>query len=239
MAVSIIGRKALGGVETYAGYLPVLDEYKRTGRIPACWKGQYFDIEDYIPEGRLLDVSGEPGFFGVDAERFGHDVTVTAYAPEVAEAMKETFGFQTYAFDYNADHLNGGPYNAILSRNSIGFCLDAPKFMSEVAENLERDGVLIVQHSPYTRGMALRWMFDDYTYLIGYSSWKLIEIAGKAGLELVTKRDDGPYRYDNPNRGVWWPALTLAKGYRALHPHLWGGDLWQQNETLVFKASRA
>jgi SAM-dependent methyltransferase len=233
-AVSILGRKP--GADVYRQYAAAIDGFLRTGNRAPCWAGEYAKLKAKIPmRGRLLDISGEPGFFGVDAKADGLEPTVTAFADNVPEAIRR-LGVDSFEFDHNRHSLRGGPFDTILSRYNIGFCLDVPKFFREVRNELAPGGTFIVQHSPYTKAIPVRWMFDDYTYLRAFSTEYLKAEAEKVGLKFVARFDEGRYRY-NEGTGVWWPALLAATLYRAFHPKLRSSerDEYQENETLVFR----
>jgi hypothetical protein len=240
-AVSILGRKAQG-VDVYRGYASAIDEFLETGIRPPCWVGEYAKLKAVVPlKGRLLDISGEPGFFAMDAKADGLTPTVTAFADDVPEAIRR-LGVESFEFDHNRHSLRGrGPFDTILSRYNIGFCLDVPKLFREVRDELNAGGTFVVQHSPYTKAIPVRWMFDDYTYLRAFSTEYLKAEAVKAGLQWVARIDEGRYRYNDPSTGVWWPALWAATAYRALHPKLKGSerDDYQLNETLVFQRPAA
>lgn len=184
-------------------------ELKREGLLDS-WKSK-----------RVLEISGEPGYFAYDLSQAGADVLVSAFADEVSRAMTDHLKLKTFNFDFNADDISakvaahGGqePYDFIFIRFAIGFCVDLPALMRKLAPLLRDGGLLYISFSPASRTVMLRWMFDDYTYLRQYTEDFLNTAAGSAGLPLRARFDEGYFHWDYGPSSLHWSLRSFARKY--------------------------
>ncbi|GAA5262957.1 methyltransferase domain-containing protein [Methanocalculus sp. MC3] len=149
---------------------------------------------------RLLDISGEPGFFGFDAKAIAKTVVVTAFADEVACVIQDKLDLKSYKYNFNEDSLinifDDKSFDFIFVRSAIGFCEDIKVFFEECYRLLSKDGCIYISFSPASRAVCARWMFDDYTYLRQYTKDYMLRIAQSAGFSPLMEWDDGSYLWD-------------------------------------------
>jgi SAM-dependent methyltransferase len=181
---------------------------------------------------KVLEISGEPGFFAQDLMRSGADIMVSAFADDVARAMSEHLGIKTFTYDFNADDIARGveetgssrSFDYIFIRFAIGFCQDLPALMQKLTGLLKPGGVLYVSFSPASRAVLLRWMFDDYTYLRQYTEKHLAETASAAGMRLCGRFDERPFHWDRGPESLHWSLRPLARKYFNTNPFFRAGD---------------
>ncbi|MDO9418344.1 class I SAM-dependent methyltransferase [Pararhizobium sp.] len=170
---------------------------------------------------RILEISGEPGYFAADTMTAGADVLVSAFADDVARAMTDHLKLKTFTYDFNADDIiakveaHGGrePYDLIFIRFAIGFCLDVPALMHKLSPLLKTGGLLYISFSPASRAVLLRWMFDDYTYLRQYTEEHLTASAAGAGMTLRTRFDEGFFHWNRGPHSLHWSLRWFARKY--------------------------
>lgn len=181
---------------------------------------------------KVLEISGEPGFFAQDLMRAGAEVTVSAFADDVARAMSEHLGVKTFTYDFNADDIvlqveatgEREQFDFIFIRFAIGFCQDVPALMQKLSALLKADGVLYISFSPASRAVLLRWMFDDYTYLRQYTEQSLDDAAAAAGMRQTARFDEGYFHWDHGPYSLHWSLRPLARRYFVAAPYYQGGD---------------
>ncbi|MDR7142204.1 methyltransferase domain-containing protein [Rhizobium sp. BE258] len=241
-ATARVLRSMLGGVPKLGGFLKSLarkeqgvdfyryysDQLTSPDRGP--WEGQSDMVtaelrREGLLDGwqgkRVLEISGEPGYFAFDLMQAGADVLVSAFADDVARAMTDHLKLKTFTYDFNADDItskvetHGGvePYDFIFIRFSIGFCLDVPTLMRKLSPLLKDGGLLYISFSPASRAVLLRWMFDDYTYLRQYTEEHLNTFATKAGMALQARFDEGFFHWDQGPFSLHWSLRPVARTY--------------------------
>lgn len=148
----------------------------------------------------ILDISGEPGFFAHDLQQVAHRVVVTAFAAEVAKAMKDKFSLESYKYDFQTDCLadifQQQTFDFIFVRYAIGFCTNLPSFLKDCIKILNPNGMIYISYSPASRAVCARWMFDDYTYLRQYTTEYILETAATLGLNHFGDWNEGSYDWD-------------------------------------------
>lgn len=181
---------------------------------------------------KVLEVSGEPGFFAQDLAAAGANVLVSAFADDVARAMADHLALKTFTYDFNRDDLVGkvtsagasGPFDFVFIRYAIGFCMDVPALMRQVSSLLRPGGMLYVSFSPASRAVLLRWMFDDYTYLRQYTEQFLQDAAAAAGLRVQARFDEGSFRWDGGPLSLHWSLRPFARRYFRANAYFRQGD---------------
>jgi hypothetical protein len=181
---------------------------------------------------KVLEISGEPGFFAQDLMKAGADIMVSAFADDVGRAMTERLGVRTFTYDFNADDIvrkveltgNTGPFDFIVIRFAIGFCQDVPGLMRRLSSLLKPGGLLYVSLSPASRAVLLRWMFDDYTYLRQYTEAFLNDAAAAASMQLCSRFDEGYFHWDRGPHSLHWSLRPFASRYFNTNPFYRGGD---------------
>lgn len=181
---------------------------------------------------KVLEISGEPGFFAQDLMKAGADIMVSAFADDVGRAMTERLGVRTFTYDFNVDDIvrkveatgNTGPFDFIVIRFAIGFCQDVPGLMRRLSSLLKPGGLLYVSFSPASRAVLLRWMFDDYTYLRQYTEAFLNDAAAAASMPQCSRFDEGYFHWDRGPHSLHWSLRSFARRYFNATPFYRGGD---------------
>lgn len=197
---------------------------------------------------RVLEISGEPGFFAQDLVKAGAEVVVSAFAEDVARAMSERLGLKTFTYDFNADDIASkvevvgqrGPFDFIFIRFAIGFCEDVTTLMQELSSMLTPVGMLYLSFSPASRAVLLRWMFDDYTYLRQYTEDFLDGAAATANLRRCARFDEGHFHWDHGPYSLHWSLRPFAHYYFRANPFYLGGDAndkVQRRVAIVYRKS--
>lgn len=193
----------------------VTAELQREGLLDN-WKGK-----------RVLEISGEPGYFAYDLAQAGADVIVSAFADDVARAMTDHLKLKTFTYDFNADdiaakvetHGDGELYDFIFIRFAIGFCTDLAGLMRKLSPLLKKGGLLYISFSPASRTVMLRWMFDDYTYLRQYTESALNTAASDAAMPLRARFDEGYFYWDRGPSSLHWSLRPFARKYYEASPY--------------------
>ena len=237
----LLGKKEMG-VDYYRYYEDVLG----SGSL-GKWQGEYATFRERLHSvglslgnRRFLDISGEPGFFAAAAKKDGAtDVTVTAFADNVADAIQKNLQLNAVSYDFNRQSLServSSRFDFIACRYALGFCERLDAFFSEIARIAAADAHVYISVSPPSLAICSRWMFDDYTYLRQYTIDFIRVAAMKNGLQPVHVFDDGTYRFD---AGLHWAQRLLTSVYRRiLSPRLRAGSdyhLYQRNVGLLFR----
>lgn len=170
---------------------------------------------------KVLEISGEPGFFAQDLMHSGAEIVVSAFADDVASAMASNLGLKTFTYDFNADDIvhnveateGLGQFDFIFIRFAIGFCQDMSALMQKLTSLLKPDGHIYISFSPASRAVLLRWMFDDYTYLRQYTEKFLTEVATVAGLRVCARFDEQPFHWDRGPGSLHWSLRPFARSY--------------------------
>lgn len=213
------------GVDFYRYYS---DQLTSADRGP--WAGQYDlvtaelrkeSLVDNWRGKRVLEISGEPGYFAHDLMQAGADVLVSAFADDVARAMSDYLKLNTFTYDFNTDDIKSKvedhgarePYDFIFIRFAIGFCLDVPALMLNLSSMLKKGGSLYISFSPASRAVLLRWMFDDYTYLRQYTAEHLDRAAMEAGMIFRARFDEGFFHWDKGPSSLHWSLRSFARRY--------------------------
>jgi len=122
--IPLLGRKAQG-VDFYKYYIDFIvsgNRGKWIGDLEAVTK-RLHELGLSLQGKRILDVSGEPGFFASDVKSLASKVVVTAFAKEVADAMIEYLGVEALKYDFNNDILsevvNSSKFDFIFVRTEV------------------------------------------------------------------------------------------------------------------------
>lgn len=222
------------------------DYYKEVIELGARgkWDRQFAEFSDelnhLLPDWKgikVLDVSGEPGFFALDAEQSGANCVVTGLNTNVVREMSLRLGLDSVVFDYQRDdigQLARGSFDLISVRYSIGFCLDLLKFARECFAILDEGGLVYISHSPPSRAIMARWMFDDYTYLRLYSRQFIVDTFEQQGFQIVEIVDHGSYHW---RKGLHPAKYLLALPYlrRIFSNSVGPEERFQHNEAIIFR----
>lgn len=233
---NLLGRKAQG-VDYYRYYSDIILSGDRgkwvneSGRVLEQLSSLGIEAQGK----KALDVSGEPGFFGKDMSSIC-DITVTAFADNVARAMADHHKIAAVKYDYQADQLRNifkHPFDIVFNRYSIGFCIDLNSHLQDLAGVMADGGIFYLTFSPATRAVCARWMFDDYTYLRQYTEKHMVDAAAAAGFKLLGQFDEGSFRWDSDLHAI---QRLLSRRYLSngffKHDEQ---EKWQRNLALVFR----
>ncbi|HEY5756700.1 MAG TPA: hypothetical protein VIU34_12805 [Steroidobacter sp.] len=233
---NLLGRKAQG-VDYYRYYSDIILSGDRgkwaneSGRVLAQLSSLGIETQGK----KALDISGEPGFFGKDMSAIC-DITVTAFADNVAQAMADHHKIAAVKYDYQSDQLTSifkNGFDVAFNRYSIGFCIDLDSHLQDLSGVMTNGGIFYLTFSPASRAVCARWMFDDYTYLRQYTEKHVVAAAAKAGFKLLGQFDEGSFRWDSDLHPI---QQLLSKRY--LSSRFFKHDekeKWQRNVALVFR----
>jgi hypothetical protein len=234
---SLLGKKEQGA-EYYRYYEDVIKKKER-----GQWQKEFEEIQKQLEtldlnlkDKSLLDVSGEPGFFGLDALSVCKSVDVTAFADNVALAMQNELRVPSRVFDFNSHNLaeiyEGRRFDYIFVRYGIGFCEDLSSFITQCKHLLKEDGFIYISFSPASRAVCARWMFDDYTYLRQYTKFFLRDRFRDQSFLQIAEFEMTPFLW---NRDMHWFARFVASFYtRKIFDGVQPSEKYQENLALVF-----
>ncbi|MGH9371973.1 MAG: class I SAM-dependent methyltransferase [Vicinamibacterales bacterium] len=159
----------------------------------------------------VLDISGGPGFLARDLAAIASHVVVTEFSPAAVSGMAQHLAVNAVKFDYNSDDLasvTSGPYDVVLVRYSINFCLDLQRFARSLRKILVPGGVVYVSFVAPTLGFLLRWQHDEYTVNRLYTTETMARSFVQEGFTLETRYRHPGYGFME-NRGALKNAILL------------------------------
>lgn len=193
-----------------------------------------------IKNKRILDISGEPGFFAKDLISNGaKEVYVTAYSKKVAETISNLLNVNSFAYDFNKDKLSeliGGKFDIIFLRWCVGFVENMFHLLEEMKKLINDNGVVYISYSPPSNAIMTRWMFDDYTYLRLYDKSFLKSIFRLYGFSLIEEFNEGSYKW---YKNLKFPIRILSYIYGGLKylKDIPENEKEQHNITFIFQYS--
>ena len=199
---------------------------------------QYMNSKVCLNEMKLLDISGEPGLFGYKAEKnpLFKEVMITAYSENVSSRIMNKFGVKCLKYDYQTDQLSkllSQKYNLVTIRSSINFCLNVNDFVKDLINCLDEEGYVYVTFYEPSLGVALRWQYDDYTYLKLYTNDTIEKYFTQNGFHLIAMDVEvEPYHY---NAGVPFPFTMLRSFARLINRK---GNLYQSSSRMLFRKNK-
>ena len=236
-----------GDVEMYTYYREIAALGSARG---TKWEGQLAALRAHLSRlgvelaGKaVLDLSGGPGFLVQELRDVAARAVVTEFHPAAVQAMRELLGVEATCFDFNRDRLSalfGAPFDVVLIRYAINFCLDLPRLAGELRAISRPGAVVYVSYVPPTLGCCLRWQWDDYTYLALYTPETMARAFSGAGFTEVDRGDEGEYHYTSGWRLSSKGDLlkrAMAAWYRS---RAWAAperSTVQRNLVQVFRAS--
>lgn len=238
-AVALLGHKKQD-VDYYRYYSEIVESGQR-GKWENEWADFWEEVSAYgvdLNFRRILDISGEPGFFGLDAVEHGCSVLVTSFADNVAHAMKSSLGLDAVTYDFQGPALpkqvSGRQFDLVTVRYAIGFCEDLQKFLRGLRDILRPGGYVYVSFSPSSRAVCARWMFDDYTYLRQWDMNFLIAAFREEGFGEIARHNHGSYPWD---KGMHPFAKFMARRYlpKIFEPEGPATESEQHNWSVMFK----
>jgi SAM-dependent methyltransferase len=164
-----------------------------------------------LPGKRILDISGGNGTFLHELTKLGATGVLTEYNKGAAEyARREYPVLQTYSYDFNSERIEDidkGPFDIVLLRAALMFCLDIPAFASSL-RNVVKPGAYVIAHDCVvpTLGGLIRVQIDDYSYLRLRQPETIVAEFSEAGFVLTNRIDEtdpGLYVYDLDLYGAW------------------------------------
>jgi SAM-dependent methyltransferase len=235
---SLLGKKEQT-VDYYRYYAKVIEDGAREK-----WQHEFEEVEKQLgslglslKNKSILDISGEPGFFGLDALSVCKSVDVTAFADNVAVAIQERLLVPSRVFDFNSHNLaeiyEGRCFDYIFVRYAIGFCEDLSTFVQHCRQLLNKHGFIYISFSPASRAVCARWMFDDYTYLRQYTKKYLREIFEGQGFTQIAEFELNPYFW---SKDMHWFARFVANFYVSrIFDGVQPSEKYQKNLVLILR----
>ncbi len=177
---------------------------------------------------KVLDISGGPGRFVKEFERYGATVAVTEINNKAIEYARNQLNIRAEKFDFATDRLQDifkEKYDIILLGAALMFCRNLQAFLADAHEVLAPGGLLISHRCVEpTLGVLLRTQCDEYNYQVLYSQQTLLDAHEKVGLKLMAREDENDpelYVYDHDNNPVLEilhylyeiPAINKMKNY--------------------------
>lgn len=240
--MSLLGRKPQG-ISYYMSYLRDIQKFLSGDRQK--WVNELSKIEKeledivVLKDKKILDISGEPGFFATDLVKKGNEVLVTAVTKEVADMMADKLLLNTRAYDFNQESLHAliqDQYDLVFIRYSIGFCKDLLPFIQSLKKMLVPGGMVYISFSPASRAVMARWMFDDYSYLRQYTTSTMIRSFSNLWFSLLKEIDHGSYFWDE---GLPFIQKLFSKPYlKDIFHNANLQEYYQHNVALVFSLSK-
>lgn len=227
------------GVDAYKYYVDVLENNQR-----GKWQNEFGKVSAELTSlglslqgSSVLDVSGEPGFFAYDLKNVSKEVEVTAFADVVANIITKKLGVSSIKYDFQEDDLGNiyksKKFDFIFARYCIGFCVNLVNFAGQCS-SISKDGsVLYLSFSPASRGVAARWMFEDYVYLHQYTQDYLIKTFSDFGFKPLSIFDQGSFRWD---QDMSWIQKKLTSFYeKNLFFQCADEEFYQHNISVIFQ----
>jgi 2-polyprenyl-3-methyl-5-hydroxy-6-metoxy-1,4-benzoquinol methylase len=159
----------------------------------------------------ILDISGGPGFLARDLSTIARRIVVTEYSATAVEGMAQHLGVHAARFDYNTENVADvvkGPFDVVLIRYSINFCLDLPRFARSLRNIVTPDAIVYVSFVAPTLGFLLRWQHDEYTVNRLYTTETMARSFVQEGFVLQTRYRHPGYGFME-NRGLLKNAVFL------------------------------
>jgi len=235
--MSLLGRSPQG-VDYYKPYLKDIQKFLSGDRQK--WVNELSKIEKelegivVLKDKKILDISGEPGFFATDLVKQGNEVLVTAVTKDVADMMADKLLLNTRAYDFNQESLHAliqDQYDLVFIRYSIGFCEELQPFIESLKKTVVPGGLVYVSFSPASRAFMARWMFE-YTCLRQYTKSTMIRSFSNLGFSLLKEINQGSYFWDE---GLPFIQKLCSKPYlKEIFHNANQEEYYQHNLALVF-----
>jgi len=227
------------GVDAYKYYVDVLENNQR-----GKWQNEFDKVSAELNSLGLslqsfsvLDISGEPGYFAYDLKNVSKEVEVTAFAEVVANIITQKLGVKSIKYDFQEDDLaviyKSKKFDFIFARYCIGFCINLVDFARQCSSISKNGSVLYLSFSPASRGVAARWMFEDYVYLHQYSQDYLISTFSDFGFKPLSIIDQGSFRWD---QDMSWVQKKMTSFYlKKLFLKCSEREFYQHNSSVIFQ----
>ena len=241
----IIGKKKQG-VDFYENYSSIIKNFFQND-IRLGYETEFQDVMNHIDliginefkNKKILDVSGEPGFFAYDLSK-ENEVILTSFNHNVTKTSSEHYkSLSCITYDFNSgkklsELMNTfGKIDFVFLRYCIGFCLKIDSLFNELSEITKKGSILYITYSRPSRGVVARWMFDDYVYLKLYDIQYLIKEAHKQGFKLICSEEFSKYIW---NKGHNFIYSIISKIYtREIFRNVDNSEKFQYNNLLIFK----
>lgn len=135
--------------------------------------------------GRVLDLCGGPGV--VLARLGGPGSTLLEYSREALRYAREELAVDARFFDFQGEALPrivSGPYDLLLCRYGLAWCLDLPRLASGMAEVAAPGALAVLLWVLPTRGGLLTSALEDYAPLRLWSEAHVGAVFAEAGWAL-------------------------------------------------------
>ena len=218
-------------IEEESAFYDYYDQASELNVEETKWYEQIEDIQKKldlykidIREKKILDISGGPGFVGVEFAKIAKKVVVTEYSETAVAGMKRNLGIEAVKFDYKKDKINqvlNEKFDIIFINHSINFCTDLPNFVRDLKDILHSESFVYISFVTPSLGCCLRWQHDEYTYDVLYHQETIGRAFAEEGYSAVVKNPYPSYGYmDNIRYVVKLFRLPYTVWYtlRALNP---------------------
>jgi SAM-dependent methyltransferase len=153
--------------------------------------------------GAILDLSGGPGFVARALAATAHRVVMTDFVPHIVSFARDRLGVDACFYDYDGPPLPDvvrGPFDLVLSRYSLNFCVDLPRFVTGLNAVTTPGAVLLFAGflAP-SRGALLTSALEDAGPRVLWAPEHVSNVFAEAGWETVARFEtDPPMRYWTP-----------------------------------------
>ncbi|HEY44799.1 MAG TPA: class I SAM-dependent methyltransferase [Anaerolineae bacterium] len=154
-------------------------------------------IQEFKPEGRVLDVGCGPGFFMEVAERKGYDVWGLDPSSYIVRVAQERFGEHVREGTLQTANFENQSFDVIVSFDTFEHIYEPIIFLDASRELLTSEGVLVIT-TPNTKSLLARvsgrrWVSFKIPEHIFYWSPSTISKAMKGRFKILRIMNAGQY----------------------------------------------
>ena len=242
---NILGKKKQG-VDFYENYTIMIENFIKNNDRQG-YESEFQDVMNHLKifnqkelkNKKIIDVSGEPGFFSFDLSK-NNKVVLTSFNDKVTKTSAKHYeSVNCLTYDFNSGKKlsdltkSFGKFDFVFLRYCIGFCLRMDLLFKDLNKITQKNSFIYITYSRPSRAIAARWMFDDYVYLKLCSIEYLIKEAKKQNLELICNKEFSKFKWNMGHNILY---SLISKLYtKKIFSGVDKSEKYQYNNLLVFK----